>query len=115
MKNHLSLFAVVTVMALILAACPAPPAAPTDAAQPAGPAAAGSDQAVYTTVVKLIGVNWFNRMEEGVKKFGGDNAINASLVGPEKADAALQIPIIEDLIAPRGRCALYRTHGPGPT
>ncbi len=49
--------------------------------------------------MKIAGINWFNRMEEGVKKFGGDTGINASLVGPAEADAAQQIPIIEDLIA----------------
>ena len=38
-------------------------------------------------------------MEEGVKEFGAETGINASLVGPAQADAAQQIPIIEDLIA----------------
>ncbi|MGE5508552.1 MAG: autoinducer 2 ABC transporter substrate-binding protein [Chitinophagales bacterium] len=52
------------------------------------------------TVVKLSGVGWFNRMEEGVTKFGKDHPnVKAFQVGPAKADAALQVQIIEDLIA----------------
>ena len=51
------------------------------------------------TVVKLTGVAWFNRMEEGVDKFAEDTGNDAFQVGPQKADAALQVQIIEDLIA----------------
>lgn len=52
------------------------------------------------TVVKLSGVGWFNRMEEGVTRFGKDTpGVKAFQVGPAKADAALQVQIIEDLIA----------------
>ncbi len=53
------------------------------------------------TVVKLSGVQWFNRMEEGVKKFGKDTGYATFQQGPPKADAALQVQIIEDLIAQR--------------
>lgn len=54
------------------------------------------------TVVKLSGVGWFNRMEEGVRRFAQDHPnVNAFQVGPAKADAALQVQIIEDLIAQR--------------
>lgn len=52
-------------------------------------------------VVKIAGINWFNRMEEGVKEWGQENGVQAFLTGPEKADAALQIPIIANLIAQR--------------
>jgi simple sugar transport system substrate-binding protein len=38
-------------------------------------------------------------MEEGVAKFAAETGVKASLVGPDQADAALQIPMIEDLIA----------------
>ncbi|MGB9553800.1 MAG: substrate-binding domain-containing protein, partial [bacterium] len=51
------------------------------------------------TVVKLDGIAWFERMREGVKKFAQDTGHEAFLVGPPKADAALQVQIIEDLIA----------------
>ncbi len=51
------------------------------------------------TVVKISGIQWFNRMEEGVKKFAADTGNNAYQVGPAKADAQLQVQLIEDAIA----------------
>jgi simple sugar transport system substrate-binding protein len=51
------------------------------------------------TVVKLSGIAWFNRMEEGVKQFAKETGHNATQVGPATADAALQVQMIEDLIA----------------
>jgi simple sugar transport system substrate-binding protein len=100
----------VFVLLSVLAACAgttAPATAPTSAPAPAqatqAPAQATQAPAAknlnMATVVKIAGINWFNRMEEGVKKFGADNQVTAFEKGPEKADAALQIPIIEDLIA----------------
>lgn len=88
----------------LIAACAAPAAAPAPAAQApaateAPAAAADAGDLTFVTVVKIAGINWFNRMEEGVKKFGAETGVNASLVGPAQADAAQQIPIIEDLIA----------------
>jgi simple sugar transport system substrate-binding protein len=50
------------------------------------------------TVVKLTGINWFNRMEEGVVEFGKDGSAVTSQTGPATADAALQVKI-EDLVA----------------
>ena len=51
------------------------------------------------TVVKVDGIAWFDRMREGVEKFGKDTGNETFLLGPPKADAALQVQIIEDLIA----------------
>ena len=51
------------------------------------------------TVVKISGIQWFNRMEEGVKKFAADTGNNAYQQGPAKADAQLQVQILEDAIA----------------
>lgn len=51
------------------------------------------------TVVKISGIQWFNRMEEGVKTFAADTGHNAYQVGPARADAQLQVQIIEDAIA----------------
>jgi simple sugar transport system substrate-binding protein len=97
--------AILLLLTALVAACAVPAAAPaaqTPAAAateaPAAEAPAASDL-TFTTVVKIAGINWFNRMEEGVKKFGAETGVNASLVGPAQADAAQQIPIIEDLIA----------------
>ncbi|QYD72169.1 autoinducer 2 ABC transporter substrate-binding protein [Paraburkholderia edwinii] len=52
------------------------------------------------TVVKVTGISWFNRMDEGVKEFGKENpGITVYQTGPGRADAAQQLKIIEDLIA----------------
>lgn len=103
--KRMQFVAIVFVLTALIAACVAPAAAPAPAAPAAqeaatsAPAEAGGKELTFVTVVKIAGINWFNRMEEGVKKFGADYGVNASLVGPAEADAAQQIPIIEDLIA----------------
>ena len=42
---------------------------------------------------------WFVRMEEGVKSFASKTGINAFQKGPAKTDAAMQVQVIQDLIA----------------
>lgn len=69
------------------------------AAEEAAAEEAPEEELVFVTIVKIAGINWFNRMEEGVLAWGEDSGVNATLVGPAEADAAQQIPIIEDLIA----------------
>ncbi|REK76671.1 autoinducer 2 ABC transporter substrate-binding protein [Paenibacillus paeoniae] len=59
----------------------------------------GNKKYKIATVVKLTGVAWFDRMEEGVKEFGKTTGHDTFMQGPQKADAALQVQIIEDLIA----------------
>lgn len=51
------------------------------------------------TVPKAMGIAWFQRMQEGVKKFAKDTGNDAFQIGPEQADAAKQVQVIEDLIA----------------
>jgi simple sugar transport system substrate-binding protein len=53
------------------------------------------------TVVKIVGINWFKRMEIGVRRFGRDTGNKTELVGPAAADSSKQIQIVEDLIAKR--------------
>ncbi len=59
------------------------------------------DDKTYTiaTIVKLDGIAWFDRMREGVKRFGAETGHKCFLLGPPQADAALQVQIIEDVIA----------------
>ena len=62
-------------------------------------AQAATDETIVT-VVKVTGINWFNRMNEGVKEFGKENpTVNVYQTGPGRADAAQQLKIVEDLIA----------------
>lgn len=67
------------------------------------PATAQDDEEAefnMATIVKLTGVGWFDRMEEGVAMFSEDNEnVNAFQQGPSEADAALQVQVIEDLLA----------------
>lgn len=42
---------------------------------------------------------WFVRMEEGVKQYAADTGLNAFQKGPAKTDAAMQVQVIQDLIA----------------
>lgn len=64
------------------------------------PLAAGAGrQYTIATVVKLDGIAWFDRMKEGVKKFARETGHRCLQLGPSQADAALQVQIIEDLIA----------------
>jgi simple sugar transport system substrate-binding protein len=61
---------------------------------------AQSKDLIFATVVKITGINWFNRMEVGVKEFGEKNpSIKTSQTGPGQADAAQQLRLIEDLVA----------------
>jgi simple sugar transport system substrate-binding protein len=113
MKKYLYLL-LVALLAAVVAGCSAQPVAtqapaatpaPATEAPAATKAPAATEEAAaqggkkFVTIVKIAGINWFNRMEEGVVKWGKDSGVNATLVGPAQADAAQQIPIIEDLIA----------------
>ena len=58
------------------------------------------EKPTISTVVKISGIPWFNRMEVGVKEYAATTpAVNASQSGPATADAAQQLKIIDDLIA----------------
>ncbi len=63
-----------------------------------GPAAAMA-QTKIATVVKIAGIQWFNRMEEGVKTYAKDTGTDAFQVGPAQADPQQQAALIEDMIA----------------
>lgn len=60
---------------------------------------AAQDGTSIATVVKIAGIQWFNRMEEGVKQYAADTGANAFQVGPAEADPQQQAALIEDMIA----------------
>ena len=62
-------------------------------------APAVAEETSIATVVKIAGIQWFNRMEEGVKQFAEDTGANAFQVGPAQADPQQQAALIEDMIA----------------
>ncbi len=100
------LVSVMLLVTLLIGCAPAAPAAEKPAEEkpaaekPAEEKPAAGGNYTFATVVKISGITWFNRMETGVKKFGEDYPnVKAFQQGPAKADGALQVQIIEDLIA----------------
>ncbi len=70
----------------------------TGSALAVGAPASAQDKSI-ATVVKIAGIQWFNRMEEGVKKYAADTGTNAFQVGPAQADPQQQAALLEDMIA----------------
>jgi simple sugar transport system substrate-binding protein len=70
----------------------------TGSALAVGAPASAQDKSI-ATVVKIAGIQWFNRMEEGVKQYAADTGINAFQVGPAQADPQQQAALLEDMIA----------------
>lgn len=62
------------------------------------PAPKGDDEYEIAVVVKILGIPFFNVLEEGVKEAAEDLGVNAYVTGPTDADPAQQVKIIEDLI-----------------
>jgi simple sugar transport system substrate-binding protein len=66
-------------------------------------AGAGDDSGKFriVTVSKVEGITWFQRMSEGVDMFNAEysDEVEAYQTGPAQGDPALQIQIVEDLIA----------------
>lgn len=89
MKRTAVLFVMSLVALLLVGSC-------RDDASPGN-----SNETSYTiaTIVKLDGIAWFNRMREGVERFSEETGHKCFLLGPPQADAALQVQIIEDMIA----------------
>lgn len=60
-----------------------------------------ADDGAYeiATVVKITGIPWFNRMEDGVTRAADELGVDAYQVGPADADPAQQVRMIEDLIS----------------
>lgn len=64
-----------------------------------GQKAAPADSHEVVTVVKITGIPWFNRLEEGVIKAQKELGLNAYQIGPSDADPAQQVKMVEDLIS----------------
>lgn len=85
-----------------------PAAVPTEAATqetakapdaPKGKSSKPEKESKIALVPKDSTNAWFVRMEEGVKKFAQDTGLNAFQKGPSKTDAAMQVQVVQDLIA----------------
>ncbi|MBF9018547.1 MULTISPECIES: autoinducer 2 ABC transporter substrate-binding protein [unclassified Oceanispirochaeta] len=60
---------------------------------------AGDEKHEIATVVKITGIPWFNRLEEGVKEAGELLFVNSYQIGPSDADPAQQVKMVEDLVS----------------
>jgi simple sugar transport system substrate-binding protein len=95
-KRTLAMLTCIAV-AVVAAALVATTAAP--------PASANASQATGTykivTVVKLLGVGWFDRMNQGIKLYAKQTGNDATMTGADDASPEKQIKLIQDLIATR--------------
>lgn len=64
----------------------------------AGQEDAADSEYEIATVVKITGIPWFNRLEEGVVQAGEELGIKTYQIGPSDADPAQQVKMVEDLI-----------------
>jgi simple sugar transport system substrate-binding protein len=86
---------VVLLIAALFASCGTP-----------SPQQGREDNLKFITIVKSTGFNWFQRMEAGIRQFSRDTGIQTLQQGPSKADAALQVQVIEDAIAQKPNALL---------
>jgi simple sugar transport system substrate-binding protein len=82
---------------LLLAAC----GSGTSGGSSAGGSETKPEDMRIVNVVKLVGVGWFDRMEEGIKEFAKETGIDASQTGADDASPEKQVKVIQDLIAQR--------------
>jgi simple sugar transport system substrate-binding protein len=78
---------VTTLVSFLVTGC-----APQAAEQP-------DEEYEIAVVVKITGIPWFNRLEEGVNQAAEDLGVNAYQVGPADADPAQQVKMVEDLVS----------------
>ena len=81
--------AVAAASALVLSGC----------AGGAGGGTTAAEDLRFVNVVKLIGVGWFDRMEEGIDAYASETGIDASQTGADDASPEKQVRLVEDLIA----------------
>jgi len=74
-------------------------AAEETAEEPAAEPAAEEKDFVIGVVVKNASNPWHQRIGQGIEKFAADTGVNAFWKGPAKGDAAMQLEVIEDLLA----------------
>jgi simple sugar transport system substrate-binding protein len=100
-KSRHTLFSVLLVAALLLslAASCAQPVVTTPGQAPAPAGETAAEPYEIAVVVKIAGIPWFNRLEEGVKQAAEELGVNAYMVGPADADPAQQAKMVEDLVA----------------
>ncbi len=102
-----TLLVLLSLIALFVVGCGAPAEAPVAEVESPPEAAeevesapeADAEPHEIAVIVKITGIPWFNRMEEGVLQAAEDFNVNAYQVGPADADPAQQAKMVEDMIS----------------
>jgi simple sugar transport system substrate-binding protein len=94
MHKFKSLIAV-GVVATILVGCSSTGASSSPSG---GGASADPSSMRFVTVVKLLGVGWFDRMETGITEYATSSGVDATMTGADDASPEKQVKIIQDLI-----------------
>ncbi|MGH7119410.1 MAG: substrate-binding domain-containing protein [Acetobacteraceae bacterium] len=68
------------------------------------PLRAKAAEKTMVTVVKIIGIPWFNLVHKGLERGAKQFGINVQMVGPAHVDPAQQVRLVEDLIAKKVGC-----------
>lgn len=108
MKKFLSVLMVLSCIVLVFAACSSSSTGNSNSSSGDSsgkssetPGKSEKDEKDWTiALVPKDSTNaWFVRMEEGVKQYAKDTGLNVFQKGPAKTDAAMQVQVIQDLIA----------------
>ena len=113
LRKITSFFVLGAMMVAVLAGCSTPAEEPAPAAEvESAPVEEAAEEVVeevveeaaaepyeIAVIVKITGIPWFNRLEEGVVQAAEDFGVNAYQVGPADADPAQQARIVEDMIS----------------
>jgi simple sugar transport system substrate-binding protein len=73
----------------------------TAAATAKGPPETSPGEIRIVTVVKVLGIGWFERMEVGIRRFAARTGVDATMTGPSAASSQQQTAIIRRLIGER--------------
>jgi simple sugar transport system substrate-binding protein len=97
MTQHRKIFSIVAAGAslALLAGCSSLGGATT----PAANGVLAPEDMTMVTVVKLTGIGWFDRMQEGVDAFAQETGIDARQEGGDDASPEKQVAIVQNLIA----------------
>lgn len=87
----------VSVLAVTLASCSSGSSGSSSSSAAAGPKADKDIKVV--TVVKLLGVGWFDRMAAGIKEYAQTTGVQASMTGADDASPEKQVALVQDQIA----------------
>ena len=107
LRKIMSVFILLAIFGAVLIGCSTPAEEPVAEVESAPEVEAEVESAPeveaepyeIAVIVKITGIPWFNRLEEGVLQAAEDFGVNAYQVGPADADPAQQARIVEDMIS----------------